>query len=100
MIDLRYIDADKLKPDLSVFLSVYSESPLKVYSQECIDRAETINIFPVIHGCWKSFGSLPSNKWICSECNGLVEVAHYCTECYYNFCPNCGVKMYGVVENG
>ncbi|MGN0502911.1 MAG: hypothetical protein ACI4HN_08295 [Ruminococcus sp.] len=28
----------------------------------------------------------------CSEC-GYTDTFEDCTECFYNFCPNCGAKM-------
>ena len=44
----RYIDADKLKPDTTVFLSLYAEEPVKVFSQKRIDNAPTVDAVPVV----------------------------------------------------
>jgi hypothetical protein len=45
---------------------------------------------PVKHAKWHN----KNNKhWVCSECGGLAETAHYCSRCYYDYCPNCGAKM-------
>lgn len=60
-----------------------------------IEQITAEDVQPVKHGHWKAYGSLPTNQWSCSECRGLVEVSHYCNECYYDFCPNCGAKMDG-----
>lgn len=62
---------------------------------EVIADIPSADVQPVKHGHWKAYGSLPTNQWSCSECRGLVEVSHYCNECYYDFCPNCGAKMDG-----
>lgn len=40
-----------------------------------------------------------SKHWKCSNCNGLVETAHCCYNCYYKFCPNCGAEMKRGKEN-
>ena len=29
----------------------------------------------------------------CSNCQGLVTLAHYSKKCYYNYCPICGAKL-------
>lgn len=48
----------------------------------------------VKQGEWQNKSNIESSKhWICSECQGLVETAHYCCTCYYNYCPQCGAKM-------
>lgn len=60
-----------------------------------IDCAPAADVQPVKHGHWTPHGSLPANIWHCSECKGLVEVAHYCNKCYYDFCPACGSRMDG-----
>lgn len=44
---------------------------------------------PVRHGNWEDC----SNGWMCSECT--VD-----SEKDYNFCPNCGARMDGGIENG
>lgn len=85
----RYIDADKLQPDTSVFLSVYAEQPVKVYSQERIDNAPTEDVAPVRHGRWVKEKRDVLIHWHCSACR----------ECYFldvpnaKYCPHCGCKM-------
>ena len=51
----------------------------------------------VKHGNWITGKTdiLPTRLFTCSECRGLVEIAHYAYKCYYNYCPNCGAKMNG-----
>lgn len=85
----RYIDADKLQPDMTVFLSVYSETPVKVYSQDNINNSPTADVAPVRHGHW-DVGYFHDR--VCSCClhpdNDFDEYAH-------SFCPHCGAKMDG-----
>lgn len=88
MAEKEYIEREKLNDLLGVFCM--SES---LY--EILQTIPTADVQPVKHGRWKPYGSLPANIWECSECNGLVEVAHYCNKCYYDFCNNCGAKMDG-----
>lgn len=83
----RYIDVDQLHPDMTVFLSVYSETPVKVYSQEYIDKIPTADVCLEKHGKWNT-GYFHDR--VCSCClhpdNDLNDYAH-------NYCPNCGAKM-------
>lgn len=34
-----------------------------------------------------------TKDWVCSNCQGVITVAHFCKECYYDYCPHCGAKM-------
>lgn len=34
-----------------------------------------------------------TKDWVCSNCQGVITVAYFCKECYYNYCPHCGAKM-------
>ena len=70
----RYIDADKLKPDNTVFLSLYAEEPVKVFSQKRIDNAPTVDAVPVVR---------------CKDCKYL-EI----TGCY----GECGKAILGIVN--
>lgn len=70
----RYIDADKLKPDTTVFLSLYAEEPVKVFSQKRIDNAPTVDAVPVVR---------------CKDCKYL-EI----TGCY----GECGKAILGIVN--
>ena len=70
----RYIDADKLKPDTTVFLSLYAEEPVKVFSQKRIDNAPTVDAVPVVR---------------CKDCKYL-EI----TGCY----GECGKAILGIVS--
>lgn len=67
-----------------------------------IDEQPTIEVEPVKHGRWKhsKAGGLPTNRFVCSECDGLVQVSTYRNRCMFNYCPNCGAKMDGGADNG
>lgn len=87
----RYIDADQIHPDMTVFLSVYSETPVKVYSQEYINKIPSADVAPVHHGRWEEQSD--RDELVCSYCNGgytLYDETPYC--------PNCGAKMDGGVK--
>lgn len=34
-----------------------------------------------------------TKDWVCSNCQGVITVAYFCKECYYDYCPHCGAKM-------
>lgn len=46
---------------------------------------------PVKHGKW--IGQPPTKHWLCSKCNSITTTAHYCWNCYFEYCPYCGAKM-------
>ena len=88
----RYIDANKLKPDTSVFLSVYAEQPVKVYSQERIDNAPTEDVAPVKHGHFRRL-TFSGDTIICSECKMAYNIFETNGAENFNFCPHCGAKI-------
>ena len=98
---MRMIDADKLKPDLSVFLSLYAEEPIKVFSQELIDNAPAIEAEPVRHGSWKERRFFGGDFWdysfVCDVCHG--ETPNRAFLIAPDYCPNCGAKMDGGNKN-
>ena len=60
------------------------------YLSDRLKKAPTIEAKPVVHGRWKRYGK---NLGECSECGEIVSVRS-------NYCPNCGAKMDGGIENG
>lgn len=62
-----------------------------------INYVPSADVVPVKHGKWRTpkRGTLPTNKFVCSECGRLVIVSTYRNRCLYNYCPNCGAKMDG-----
>lgn len=67
---------------------------------DIINKQPIADVQEVKHGEWlkPSNDSVDSKQWICSECKGLTETAYYCGHCYYNYCPNCGARMDGVLS--
>ena len=85
---MNLVDIDKLKE----LIADPDDSPRYGYlSMFDLEGAEIIEAEPVKHGEWKS-KETPSRLWVCSECEGLVNVGYYCNSCYYNYCPYCGAK--------
>jgi hypothetical protein len=65
---------------------------------EAVKDAPTVDAVEVVHGRWIE----TEEGTICSECNehpfedGEYAIANYKA----NYCPNCGARMDGGVENG
>lgn len=64
---------------------------------ECNHYKDKNNIKPIIKAIWERRGvksvNNPSKQFFCSNCGGMVELAHYCFTCYYRYCSFCGAKM-------
>jgi len=96
---MRPIDADVLLKKFSAECE-YSDDCKK--PEPCItcliNGCPTLDVEPIKHGQWrvaKSSEGLPTNRFVCSECMGLVQISVYCYHCMFNYCPNCGAKMDG-----
>lgn len=75
---------------------LYAEDVVEVYAEinALKEIYDEIKDMPVLSGKWINVDTSKESKhWKCSCCNGLVETAHYCYDCYYEFCPNCGAEM-------
>lgn len=58
-----------------------------------IKAIPTADVQEVRHGKWVYVdGDLGWADCKCSEC-GYTDLFEDCTECFYNFCPECGAKM-------
>lgn len=111
----RYIDADALEKMLRNWISEYwtdafTGDDAGAEFADMIDRAETLDVQPVVHAHWEldpdgmDFG-LPA--WRCSSCGGkntmipsFIQTKHggYVPKNPYvfagsNYCPHCGAKM-------
>lgn len=91
----RYIDAVKTAEIISDKLGIALSELVDVMA-----TVPTADVQEVKRGEWlkPSNDSVDSKQWICSECKGLTETAFYCGHCYYNYCPNCGARMDGVLS--
>ena len=94
----RLIDRNEIFPNGTFFAN--AEDPLKSLD-DLITRIwsiPTVDAVEVVHGRWIE----TEEGTICSECNehpfedGEYAIANYKA----NYCPNCGARMDGGVENG
>lgn len=73
-----------------IFTEVFKKVVLEIISNQ-----PTADVQEVRHGKWIYVdGDLGWADCKCSEC-GYTDTDSFedCTECFYNFCPNCGAKM-------
>ncbi len=61
---------------------------------ECILAEPAADVAPVVHGRWNNMDGYKTRK-VCSECGW--DVPEYGK--FYSYCPNCGAKMDGGVDN-
>lgn len=103
--EMEYIAREALFEQLKAMES-YNTSPMyrRGYDDcvEAILKAPAADVVPVVHGRWLHSG--------CEECSGLEVVK--CSECNHeafaiafyvcngNYCPSCGARMDGGVDNG
>lgn len=59
-----------------------------------LEKAPTVDAVPVVHGRWNNMDGYKTRK-VCSECGW--DVPEYGK--FYSYCPNCGAKMNGGIEN-
>ena len=89
----RLIDADKLKSDYDIR---NWEEPYGC-SFNVIDRQPTVDAEPVRRGKWIEVGSGFNYHFECSECGWKDG---YPFNDRHKYCPNCGAKMLGGIDNG
>lgn len=61
---------------------------------ECILAEPAADVAPVVHGRWDSMDGYKT-RMVCSMCGW--DVPEYGK--FYSYCPNCGAKMDGGVDN-
>lgn len=66
------------------------------YLSDRLKKARTIEAKPVVHGHWETNSDRPDSL-ICSVCNCGFDMWKHDS---HNFCPNCGAKLDGGIENG
>ena len=62
-----------------------------------IEDMPTIEAKPVVHGRWEEASD--GDGIVCPFCRTDFCTIIYDTE-YFNYCPNCGAKMDGGIDNG
>ena len=68
---------------------------------DCVGRVEEFpaaDVAPVVHGEWIVCGDGDNVPWMCSHC-GRTTASKY-KIAYGKYCPNCGAKMDGGVDDG
>ena len=105
----RYIDADKLKDNFCEACSTHKRYCMTVekcrareqpdykwcFKMRLIDNAPTADVVEVKHGEWKGKPIAGYSDIKCSVCSKVFP--HQTGK--WNFCPNCGAKMDGGVND-
>lgn len=90
---MRLIDADALFEEIFGDYNNFENVPNDLAAvAETIGNAPTID--PVRHGRWNRLNEWPKRTYR-RLCNVCQDVAYYCGQGDYNFCPNCGARMDG-----
>lgn len=66
------------------FLKGLLENNYKPYPEDMNDPPHWIKIDPT---------RKKSNKYKCSQCQGICYTSQWWDSCHYKFCPNCGKEM-------
>lgn len=83
----RYIDANKIRLTAIPFESVNNGVYFDLSDiRRAIEQTPTADVVEVRYGKWQKQG----NEKKCSLC----EFIYYSNNDDFNFCPNCGAKMY------
>lgn len=64
------------------------------FIENALDFIPAADVVPVVHGRWNNMDGYKTRK-VCSECGW--DVPEYGK--FYSYCPNCGAKMDGGVDN-
>ena len=67
------------------------------YLSDRLKKAPTIEAKPVVHGRWEEASD--GDGIVCPFCRTDFCTIIYDTD-YFNYCPNCGAKMDGGIDNG
>ena len=96
---MRPIDADMLlkaarRGKILYFDDTATDCYTDVLLAKDVECTPTIEV-DAIHGEWRTgeHETKPTDKFICSVCDGLVIVSTFRNRCMYKYCPNCGAKM-------
>ena len=87
----RLIDANALKERAIRVSTVKEHCYMKAVGTHEIDKAPTVDAVEVVHGRWE-WKPIGEKTWqlFCSACGSGDGTSED-----YNYCPNCGAKMYG-----
>ena len=111
---MQLIDRDKLKTAICSSICIASANGSgkieKCDSDYCaiqrlIDEQPTIEAEPVRHGMWDVYPSIfhaasdGYNIMRCSHCKWSIAAPQLRKTDKFNFCPNCGARMDGGIQN-
>lgn len=66
---------------------------------EFIKQLPAVDVKPVKHGCWITSHPVDvAKEFKCIVCGGLIELPVFAKHCYYDYCPNCGARMDGNIN--
>lgn len=94
-----YVDIESVRDDfMNAVYAECSDDKDNNRANRIIDAFDDLpaaDVAPVVHGAW-----VQTDIFKCSECGYSFEPEGYMA--YFNYCPNCGVKMDGKggEENG
>ena len=97
---MRLIDADEFIEYLGLNEENAKEENIgEIVTLEDFDNQPTVDVKPVRYGKWIK-SEIPCEEFVCSECGGACW--HYDTNRIVSksrYCPNCGAKMKGGIDN-
>lgn len=80
--------------ELLDMLSEAFEKAERIHSTCVLEGKPIYNDAPAQEGKWIPVLQTDITKdWVCSNCQGVITVAYFCKECYYDYCPHCGARM-------
>lgn len=97
---MRIIDANKLLEEMNETYNkkfgIVPDNLAEGFAQvdKLVTHAPTIEAEPVVHGKW---AEIPYGEQVliaCSECRVSEDGEPYIVDEKYNYCPNCGAKMF------
>lgn len=87
----RYIDADKLVAERTIFMQDEEAFDVSVVLVSDIKLAPTADVAEVKHGEWRKSGPLLE----CQNCGEIYSQLGGNSDKDWNYCPSCGAKMGG-----
>lgn len=100
---MRLIDADQL---VEILDDEYRETDnivkklIIICNKQILSDAPTVDAEPIRHGRWEEIKSgdwANATEYRCSEC-GKYRLAVNPVNYNWNYCPNCGAKMEGEID--
>lgn len=94
---MKLIDADKQEPIIEELENICMNNEYVLELLAELKNQPTVDAEPVRRGKWIEIGSGFNYHFECSECGWKDG---YPFNDRHKYCPNCGAKMTGGIENG